>query len=373
MALLPASLTRPRAFPDRFADLLPVGLVVLYGCGVEWVAARLGAADRVSWTLYLAYAVPVMVALAATALAAHSIHAFARCPGIPLAAALRRALAERGLVGTTPLRIAALLLALPIFLSVFSSFKSLIPKLQPFGWDGPLAEADRFLHFGVDPWILLQPLLAQPLVVRAIDFLYHPAWSLLLFALWSWQATDLRRPALRLQCLIALPLTWILIGSVGGLIFSSAGPCYFAEVGGTPSDRFEPLMARLSDIHAVSPLVSQSAQRTLWILHEAGAAGFGSGISAMPSVHVASALLLFLVARRHGRTPGVLALAFVSAICVGSVALGWHYAIDAYAGAALAWLVWAGAGLVARAVLPPNRDHPPIDATFGGPQAPACV
>ncbi len=367
MAFLPASLTRTRAVTDRFTDLLPVGLVALYGLGVEWVAIRLGTAGRISWTLYLPYAVPVMVALAAAALAGLSIHALARRAGMPLAAALRCALADRGLVGVAPLRVAALLLALPIFLSVFSSFKSLIPKLQPFAWDVPLAELDRLLHFGVDPWVLLQPLLAQPSAVRALDFLYHPVWSLLLFALWSWQAADLRRPALRLQFLIALPLAWILIGSVGGLIFSSAGPCYFAEVGGAPSDRFEPLLARLSDIHAITPLVSQSAQRALWALHQAGAIGFGSGISAMPSVHVASALMLYLVARRYGRAPGAFALTFVLAICVGSVALGWHYALDAYAGAALAWLVWAGAGRIARAVLPPGRAEPV------GPQASACV
>ena len=69
----------------------------------------------------------------------------------------------------------------------------------------------------------------------------------------------------------------------------------------------------------------------------------------MPSVHVASALLLTLIARR--RAGGALfaaAFVFFIAICIGSVVLGWHYAVDAYAGIALALPLWMFCGALAR-------------------------
>ena len=99
--------------------------------------------------------------------------------------------------------------------------------------------------------------------------------------------------------LLALPAVWVVLGSVGGAVFSSAGPCYFAQVGGAV-DRFAPLLARLEQIHSSWPLVSQSAQHGLWELYRSKAIAFGSGISAMPSVHVATAFVAVLFARHYG-------------------------------------------------------------------------
>lgn len=354
MTVLPASLSRGRsAGPIWIAELLPLGLVALYGLAVHLAAARAGQAGRIAWTLYLPYAVPAMVAIACAGLAILSLTALRRHPGTPLAAALGRELGQRGVDAAALLRSLPLLLLLPVFLSLFSSFKTLIPMLQPFAWDLRLAELDRALHGGVDPWRLLEPLLAHPAAIRALDFLYHPVWSLGLFALWGWQAIDRRRPELRLQVLLALPVVWIVLGSVGGTVFSSAGPCYFAEVGGAP-DRFAPLLARLAEIDSGWPLVSQSAQHALWELYRSGAIGFGSGISAMPSVHVATAFLAVPLARRYGPVPLALALLFFLAISIGSVALGWHYAIDVYAGVALAYLLWLACGALARRIAMPE-------------------
>ncbi len=56
-----------------------------------------------------------------------------------------------------------------------------------------------------------------------------------------------------------------------------------------------------------------------------------------------------LLARRYGPVPLVLSLAIFIIIAVSTVLLGWHYAVDAYAGAALAVGMWhASAALVRR-------------------------
>ena len=63
-----------------------------------------------------------------------------------------------------------LLAALPVFvfiavfLGAFTSLKSLIPVMNPYGWDVTFTEWDRILHGGLDPWQLLQPLLGHPLI-----------------------------------------------------------------------------------------------------------------------------------------------------------------------------------------------------------------
>ncbi len=358
MTAFPASLSRGRsAAPLWIAELLPIGLVGLHVLAVYAVAAWIGEAHRIAWTLYLAYAGPALLALFCAGLAALSVMALRRHPGTPLATALRCELDRRDIDTAALFRGLPLLVLLPVFLSLFSSFKTLIPKLNPFTWDIAFAELDRALHGGIDPWRYFEPVLAQPIAVHALDFLYHPAWSLGLFALWGWQAVDRRRPKLRLQFLLALPAVWIVVGSIGGTIFSSAGPCYFPEVGGSP-DRFAPLMTRLAELDADWPMASQAAQRALWELYRSNTIGFGSGISAMPSVHVATAFVAVLLARPYGRMSFMLAMMFFLAICIGSVALGWHYAIDAYAGVLLACPLWLACGALARRVGMPRGSTP---------------
>ena len=336
-----------QSFPLRrwTAELSPVALVLCYALAVHGTAAAIGRTGRIAWLLYLPYAVPATLFFACLGLCTIAVAAVHRDPGPSMRVALGAELRRRGVDARSALHSLPLLAALPVFLSLFSSYKALIPVVHPFAWDGTLAELDRVLHFGTDPWRLAAPLLAHPLAVKALDFLYHPGWSLLVFGTWTWLAIDRARPTARLQALLALPAAWIVLGSVGGTVLSSAGPCYFGEVGGDP-DRFAPLLGRLAEIDAQWPLFSQAAQHALWTLYRTGSTGFGSGISAMPSVHVGSAFLMVLMAR--GGPLFAPATAFFLAISAGSVALGWHYAIDAYAAVAMVFPVWGLSGAIAR-------------------------
>ena len=81
------------------------------------------------------------------------------------------------LVGTEFFARERLLLALPILAiwpvlaRAFSLVKALIPALHPYSLDPFFHQLDRMLHFGYDPWTLLQPILGYPVVTWAIDFL----------------------------------------------------------------------------------------------------------------------------------------------------------------------------------------------------------
>ena len=65
-----------------------------------------------------------------------------------------------------------------------------------------------------------------------------------------------------------------------------------------------------------------------------------AGISAMPSMHVATSVLIAFYAATHARWAGWFCWIFAALIMIGSVHLGWHYAVDGYFGAAIAWMAW---------------------------------
>ena len=248
---------------------------------------------------------------------------------------------------------------LPLFMNAFGSWKAAIPQLQPFAWDASFMRLDRLLHGGADPWRLLEPLLRRPWLVSAWDYgytLFIPVQTAVV--LWQVWNEDHRE---RHRFLIAYVLTWILLGTVAAIGFSSAGPCFYGEVVGGP-DPFVPLFELLGAVHAVHPLGALEAQQVLWASHTRGMAIPFTGISAMPSMHVALPMLFVLVAWRHGGYLRLLFLAYLGFNLVGSVLLGWHYAVDGYAGMLGAAVIWAvvcgasrGTGSLGRGGPPPTR------------------
>ncbi|MCH8197830.1 MAG: hypothetical protein IH904_07085, partial [Proteobacteria bacterium] len=60
--------------------------------------------------------------------------------------------------------------------------------------------------------------------------------------------------------------------------------------------------------------------------------------------------------------PGIVLTAYAVIIFIGSVHLGWHYAIDGYAGIAGTWLIWKFAGQMLRRG---EREPGPAGVPFG--------
>ena len=68
----------------------------------------------------------------------------------------------------------------------------------------------------------------------------------------------------------------------------------------------------------------------------------------MPSLHVATSVLFILLARAWGQRWFLwFTVPFAGLILIGSIVLGWHYAVDGYAGGVLAVICWWFAGKVA--------------------------
>lgn len=246
-------------------------------------------------------------------------------------------------------RIAAalpVLLLMPFFCGAFTLVKSSITLFNPFGWDARFEALDRWLHGGYAPWALLQPLLGTPEISHWLNIFYN-LWFFIVSFVWVWQAFSLRDPALRAQFFASLLLVWMIFGNLLAAVFSSAGPCYFGRVTGLP-DPFAPLMDYLHAANEVSRVWALTVQDGLWAGYAESAIGLGSGISAMPSMHVAMAVLLALLFWRTNRLLGIFGWLYALIIQIGSVHLGWHYAIDGYLGAAGTLAVWFAVGRLAR-------------------------
>jgi len=244
------------------------------------------------------------------------------------------------------------LLLWPLFVNTFSLAKSLITLIQPFYLDQALVQLDRALHGGWDPWVLLQPLLGHPLVTYSFDKFYA-LWFFVLYLGLLLQAFAVRDRRVRMQFLLSFTLAWPLLGNVGATLLSSAGPCYYALIG--LGDLFAPLTAYLHDAAAPAnlslfgfqlplELIALRAQDFLWSKYQEGQFVLGSGISAAPSMHVATTWLIARMCQARGSRMAPWAWAFVAIILVGSVHLGWHYAVDGYLAIAGAWMIWRVVG-----------------------------
>jgi hypothetical protein len=247
----------------------------------------------------------------------------------------------------TPQRIAhvvPMLAGMLVFGGTFTVMKASIPSLAPFAWDVQFEQLDRWLHRGIAPWELLQPILGAPLVTHAINWAYN-FWFYFLGVIWVWQAFSQRDDRLRLRFFLTLILGWILLGNISATMFSSAGPCYFGRVTGL-ADPFLPLMSYLREASQSHAVWALEAQEMLWHNYSLREVALGSGISAMPSMHVAMATLFALVCWRTRRWLGIGMTIYAIVIMIGSVHLGWHYAVDGYVGALGIMLIWWVVGRV---------------------------
>jgi hypothetical protein len=243
--------------------------------------------------------------------------------------------------------VAIVFLLMPPFAATFSAWKTALPTVRPFAWDEALSRLDYVLHLGHYPWILTHAVAGSESATRAIDFAYGPIWvtGMLLVPLGAAAADHGWR---RRQFLFAYAVSWVLLGTVGAYLLPSMGPCYYAwAVPGGP-DPYAPLVERLGALHAEQVVYAVKTQSWLAQPMAAGGVAVGRGIAAFPSMHVAVAVLFALGARHAHRYLFLVALLFATVVVVGSVHLGWHYAVDAYASILVILGIWWACGRMAR-------------------------
>lgn len=234
------------------------------------------------------------------------------------------------------------LLLLPVVIAAYGVLKQLMPLITPFVWDDAFAAADRFLFFGYQPWQLTHGLLG-PAATVAVDWGYTLWVAMLFFAI---PGVALFAPRYdRARFLLSFAIAWILLGLVGGYLGASAGPCYTALIGAGSAPEFAPLMVRLQDIsNTYGSFGAVQWQGVLWDAHVNRDYGFAMGVSAMPSLHNAIAILYALALARAGWGWKIAGWGFAFLIFFGSIHLGWHYAVDGIISAAVMLAIWWGVG-----------------------------
>jgi hypothetical protein len=243
------------------------------------------------------------------------------------------------------------------FLIAFSMMKSSIGLFNTYGWDASFIAVDRQIH-GVDAWLLLQPMMGYPIITSATAAAYH-GWVLLLYGGCIYFALFCRTEVLRRRYFIAFLGIWTVIGVVLATVFASYGPAFVEPLMGIQT--FSDQMDYLQAANETYPILVLQVQQTLLEWHLTGNQGLGRGISAMPSMHVALAFLFFLGMRKVSKVLGAASGLFCVIILLGSVHLGYHYALDGYVAIAATLVIWKVAGWLASIMTATNQ--PPLSTT----------
>jgi hypothetical protein len=248
----------------------------------------------------------------------------------------------------------------------FTSFKLAIPRIVPFYADPWLAQLDAQL-FGADPWRLTHAVIG-PVGTVIIDQIYA-TWFVIMLLLVGWFCFTANQ-RLQLRGLFSYLMIWGVLGNAMALGLASVGPCFYDRFFDSP--RFVPLLDQLQAIDARYGLLAVDAMG--YLASSVDRDNFGAGISAMPSLHVAIAFLGLLVAREYARRWWVRlgAALFFVAILIGSVHLGWHYALDGLVSIVVTGAIWWASGRFVdwveqreAAGVAPEIPHAPGDRLIG--------
>ena len=197
--------------------------------------------------------------------------------------------------------------------------KPLLNWFVPFWADPMLAKADRLLFLGHDPWTLLGWLNSF-----AAAIFYHRGWFAMMIVT---LLVVLSQPASARKSAVMMTyfLLWSVVGPVVHVLMPAAGPVFYEKLG---------YGGEFAGIRVPEEMTQMSDY--LWRVYQGDQFGPGSGISAMPSLHIATTawmiIAIYVLARRW--TAPMAILGFL--IFLLSVSLGWHYAADGIVGGAFA-------------------------------------
>jgi hypothetical protein len=226
----------------------------------------------------------------------------------------------------------------PLFFTCFTVAKTGIAYLVGFRWDRPLAELDRVI-FGADPWVYTHDLFG-PYESALLADAYLTIWLLALVFVQVVVALCCRARTASLF-FATLYGSWMLGGLWAAYALSSAGPVFAQLADPSLGADFAPLRRSLSTLLSPDNSVLVSQDYLLRDQTTSHVVSLGGGISAMPSMHIATAILYVLMARRT-----ILffpALTFVAVIWIGSVHFGYHYATDGALSLLIVLFCWRAA------------------------------
>ena len=224
---------------------------------------------------------------------------------------------------------ARLFVAYMLVTYVYFWVKVSVPLLNHSLWDPQIEAIDRLMHLGLSPNIFAVQLVAGTPLPALLD-VWYSFWIQTVMAAIAFFCTS-SLAALRRSFMLSCVLLWTL-GAVLYLAVPTLGPCYT-----TPED--------YAVVAAELPKAAQG-QAALWQNYELMLAGREGvlrrfnptrGIGALPSLHVGAHVLFALWCARVARPLLVFWVVASVLTFLGSIVTGWHYALDGYVGAVLAY------------------------------------
>jgi hypothetical protein len=215
------------------------------------------------------------------------------------------------------------------------NLKMWVPLINPALFDAPYMATDEWLRWLVDAFTWTSTAIRANLVP---EFRWYQFLFLTMFVL-SFCRFAAVRNALYPRFAVSM-LLMVSLGALSYLIAPALGP-FIYEDGNT-------LAATEAQAGMYAAYQSVQAEGAVWIARN-GSDYFTGALAAMPSLHVgyASLMTYYMLKNRDYMAP--LFVLFWLWILVDSVALRWHYAIDAPAGIALcALVIWLTNRLLAR-------------------------
>ena len=208
----------------------------------------------------------------------------------------------------------------------FSFFKGMIPKLVPYYADSGFADLDRWIHFGIDPWVFTEGMIPAEWVPY-LGMLYYPIWlvpALAFPAILVCIDNDRQRVWRYIMLYFG---GWVILGNLVALAGSSVGPVFYDRLLG--GERFADLAMALEGSGIRNSTIG-AVQDVLWQRFETDEGSMMLGISAFPSMHVAIAAITTMYLNERSRWLVPVGIGFLAIILFTSVYTGFHYAIDGY-------------------------------------------
>ena len=337
--------TRARARPGSDLDwLVPMTIAAATQIALWWFAWRMGLARPPLFQVYGILGCTVLVSGGLAVFLFRLIQMMRRRERSPLARSAQwlRENAPRIFMAVLAVQISSAAAA------AFAALKSALPSVTPFWLDHGLASAELRL-VGIHPWELSHWLFGW--ATPAVDLVY---FSWIFAQMLAFYAILVLKPSpLKTRALVSYSYAWLILGVGGAYLLSSAGPIFYDRIFG--GSEFAGLHAALRD----APMAQHAASK-LWEAYSLRQIGVASGISAMPSLHVALALWLALILK--GSRAAILGWLYFALICLGSVHLGWHYASDGVVGAIGFGLIWRASAACVRSSPMPASEQVATDA-----------
>jgi len=216
-------------------------------------------------------------------------------------------------------------LLLKITLLLYCNIKQAIPFINGNIYDSQLLFIDKIIHLGLNPNILSVKFFGNEYTSGTIDRIYI-SWYMLQPMILAYFAIIPNRQ-LHIRFFTSYFAMWIL-GGISALIIPSMGPIYispewFAELNMPFARRLQQMLLK----HYEAALANPDKYKVF--IYE--------GIAAFPSLHVGIVAVFAFFLWKVNRKVGIAMFMYVALIQIGSVLLGWHYAIDGYFAIGLAY------------------------------------